>query len=98
MRPRTRGLLLVLWLAALAALGVFVVTGLRVETDLRAFLPPPRTPVQRLLLDQIGKGPGSRLLLLAIRGAPATDLTRLSRGLAAALARDPRFVLVADGD
>jgi predicted exporter len=95
---RTRGLLLILWLAALAALGAFVITGLRVETDLRAFLPPPRTPVQRLLLDQIGKGPGSRLLLLAIRGAPPADLARLSHGLAAALARDPRFVLVANGD
>ncbi len=98
MKARTRGLLLILWLAALGALGAFVVTGLRVETDLRAFLPPPRTPVQRLLLDQIGKGPGSRLLLLAIRGAPPADLARLSRGLAAALAHDPQFVLVANGD
>ena len=90
-------MLLALWLATLAALGWAVAMHLRVETDLRAFLPPPRTPVQRLLLDQIGKGPGSRLLLLAIRGAPAADLARLSRGLAAALAHDPRFVLAANG-
>lgn len=97
MNARARRTLLTLWLAALVALGGFVVAHLRVETDLRAFLPPPRTPVQRLLLDQIGKGPGSRLLLLAIRGAPPADLARLSRGLVAALARDPQFVLVANG-
>ena len=97
MNARGRRTLLALWLATLAALGWAVAMHLRVETDLRAFLPPPRTPVQRLLLDQIGKGPGSRLLLLAIRGAPATDLARLSQGLAAALTHDPQFVLVANG-
>ena len=98
MNTHARRTLLALWLAALAALGWAVAMHLRVETDLRAFLPPPRTPVQRLLLDQIGKGPGSRLLLLAIRGAPAADLARLSQGLATALARDPQFVLVANGN
>src|SRR5690242_6244823 len=60
-------------------------------------MPPPQTADQKLLLDEIGEGPGSRLLLLAISGASPQQLAQLSQGLKAALQKDPRFLRVANG-
>ena len=68
-----RALLLGAWLLALAALGAWAWHGLRIGTDLRSFMPPPRTADQALLLEQIGEGPGSRLLLIALGGGLALD-------------------------
>ncbi|HEX6613952.1 MAG TPA: MMPL family transporter [Rhodanobacteraceae bacterium] len=90
--------LFVIWLVAIAAIGVGVARNLRISSDLRSFMPPAQTPDQKLLLDEIGEGPGSRLLLLAISGAPDERLARLSQGLAAALQKDPRFLRVANGN
>lgn len=85
------------WLLLLAAGGWFVAQHLKISSDLRDFVPPARNADQKLLLDEIGKGPGSRLLLLAISGAPQERLADLSRGLDAALAKDPDFEHVANG-
>ena len=107
-----RAALLVLWLLALAVLGVLVAQRLRISTDLRSFMPAPTTPDQRLLMDQVGDGPGSRLLLLAIEAdcpssaqaaCPPADprdamLAALSRGLAASLGKDDRYTQVLDGN
>lgn len=90
--------LLVTWLLVLAALGWIVAQRLHVTTDLRSFMPAPTTPDQRLLMDQVGEGPASRLLLLAIDGAPSASLARLSRGLAVALKHDPRYAQVLNGN
>ncbi|MFC4820130.1 MMPL family transporter [Dokdonella ginsengisoli] len=87
-RAATRWILLVAWLLALAALGAFAIHRLRIGTDLRSFMPPPQTPEQKLLMEQVGEGPGSRLLLLAIGGAPEAHLAELSRGLVDALRAD----------
>ncbi|MBN8727023.1 MAG: MMPL family transporter [Xanthomonadales bacterium] len=90
-------LLIAAWLAVLAGLAAFALARLQVTTDLRSFMPAPQTADQKLLLEQIGEGPGSRLLLVAIEGAPVPTLAALSRGLAAALADDPRFGQVING-
>lgn len=97
MRHGGRWLLLVAWLAALALLGAVAWQRLRVSTDLRSFMPAPATPDQRLLMEQLGEGPGSRLLLLAIAGQPGERLATLSRQLAAALRQDPRYTQVLNG-
>ncbi len=94
---RARWTVLAFWLLALAALAAYVFGTLRIGTDLRSFMPPPSTPDQKLLMEQIGEGPGSRLLLLAIDGAPEATLAELSRGLAAALADEPAFEQVING-
>lgn len=94
--PR-RTLLLGLWLLALAAGAAFVLAQLRVDSDLRSFMPPPADADQALLMEQIGEGPGSRLLLLAIDGPDPDPLARLSEGLAAAVQADPAFSQVANG-
>lgn len=80
--------ILALWLFALAVLAAYAIGHLRVTTDLRSFMPPPQTPDQALLMEQIGEGPGSRLLLLSIGGAPEAQLAELSRGLVDALRKD----------
>ena len=80
-----------LWLLALAALAAFAWHGLRITTDLRSFMPPPQTPDQKLLMEQIGEGPGSRLLLLAIEGGDEARLASLSRGLVEKLHADAHF-------
>jgi len=76
---------------------MFAVHGLHVGTDLRSFMPPPQSADQKLLMDQIGEGPGSRLLLLAIGGAPEERLAELSRGLAERLRGDAHFEQVVNG-
>lgn len=65
--------LLALWLLALAGLGLLVMQRLKVSTDLRSFMPAPTTPDQRLLMEQVGDGPGSRLLLVALEANCAAD-------------------------
>jgi predicted exporter len=98
MRAKSRRWLLVAaWLLALAALGFFAVRSLHISTDLRSFMPPPRTPDQKLLMDQVGEGPATRLLLLAIDGVPEERLAALSRGLADALRKDSNFEQVING-
>ena len=97
MRRGGRVTLLVVWLATLAALGLFVVTQLTVSTDLRSFMPAPTTPDQRLLMEQVGEGPGSRLLLLAIAGKSDEQLAALSQQLSGALRKDARYTQVLNG-
>lgn len=99
---RGRIALLLAWLLVLAGLGWTVSQRLKVSTDLRSFMPAPTTPDQRLLMEQVGDGPGSRLLLLAISsraGAGASDaqLAALSQGLLAALKSDRRYSQVING-
>jgi predicted exporter len=70
MRGPGRAALLTVWLLVLAGLALLVVQRLKVSTDLRSFMPAPTTPDQRLLMEQVGDGPGSRLLLSPTRGWP----------------------------
>lgn len=97
MSPRARLGLALLWLAALVAAGFWAGQRLQLSGDLRAFMPAPETAEQRLLIDELGEGPGSRLLLLAIAGADRETLADQSRGLQALLADDARIDLAANG-
>jgi len=89
--------LVVIWLVALIALGFVAIRELRVSTDLRSFMPPPETADQKLLMDQIGEGPGTRLLLLSIEGKQPDEIAALSRGLADAMRSDPHFEQIING-
>ncbi|UGB38234.1 MMPL family transporter [Frateuria soli] len=94
---RARVALLAGWLLVLALLGLWVVKHLQVSSDLRSFMPAPTTPDQRLLMEQVGEGPGSRLLLLAISGSDEATLAKLSQALASKLKADPRYAQVLNG-
>ncbi|MGA7964316.1 MAG: xanthomonadin transporter [Gammaproteobacteria bacterium] len=95
---RARLGLIALWVLVLGALGFYVVHSLKVGTDLRSFIPNATTPDQKLLMNQIGHGPGARLLLVAISGTDKARLAALSKGLAKALRGDSRFGQVVNGD
>ena len=88
------------WILVLALLGVAVQHNLVVTSDLRAFMPPPRNADQKLLLDQIGEGPASRLLLvnLSAKQGSFEVAARLSHELADALRKDARFTRVLNGE
>ena len=90
--------LIALWWLALAALATLAQHRLVVSGDLRDFMPPPTNADQQLLLDEIGEGPASRLLLIAIGGVAPQQLADLSRGLAQQLRSDPQFERVLNGD
>jgi predicted exporter len=90
--------LLVVWIALLAILTWYVQRELVIGTDLRLFLPQPTTPQQALLLQQIGEGPGSRVLILAIEGAAPEKLADASRALAERLSSNANFRLATNGD
>jgi len=90
-------LLLAAWIALLA-LGVMWVQGhLRISGDLRLFMPAPKTEGQRLLVQNIGESPASRLLLLAIEGDATSRLAAMSSQLAAGLGARAEFGFVANG-
>lgn len=97
-RPGARLALLLAWLAVLAIGAWALGRGLRMEEDLRRFLPTPRTPAQVLLVDELGEGPGSRVLLLALSGASPDALAMHSQALRGALAARPEIALAANGD
>jgi predicted exporter/predicted hotdog family 3-hydroxylacyl-ACP dehydratase len=90
--------LLTLWIAALALLGWFVQRQLVIGTDLRLFLPNPVTAEQRLLLEEIGDGPASRVLVIALEGAEAPALADVSRALVDSLRQSPSFRILTNGE
>ncbi|HZX79136.1 MMPL family transporter [Lysobacter sp.] len=95
--------LALLWLAVLGLLAVLVAPRVQLSGDLRKFMPAPQTPAQKLLIDELGEGPGSRLLLLALSGESAETLAAQSQALRERLLAAPRgggaapFKLVANG-
>ena len=95
--PRAIGLL-VAWTLCLALLGWYVQQQLNVSTDLRLFLPSPTTPSQRLLLEEIGEGPASRILVMALSGAPPEQLADVSRQLVDELSTREEFRFITNGE
>ncbi len=92
-----RVVLALLWLALLALAAWTLSSRIQLSGDLRAFMPDARTPAQKLLIDELGEGPGSRLLLIALSGAAPETLAVQSQAMRATLAADDRFTLVANG-
>ena len=86
-----------LWLLGLA-LGCLSIARTPFSTDMSAFLPRSPQPAQQILVDQLKEGVVSRLILLAIEGAPPETLAALSKTLATGLRADPAFGIVSNGD
>jgi predicted exporter len=85
------------WIVAIALLGYYVQQNLTISADLRLFMPSPKTPIETLLLEEVGESPASRLLLVALDGAEPEMLAETSQALAQALREDPQFGLVSNG-
>ena len=60
-------------------------------------MPSPRTEEQRLLVQNVGESPATRLLLISIAGGEPEKLAAISQRLSAALAAHAEFGLVANG-
>src|SRR5918995_5099304 len=90
--------LLAVWVAVLVLLGWFVQRQLVISADLQLFLPSPVTDEQRLLLEEIGEGPASRVLVVALAGADAPVLADVSRALVDILQQSPSFRVIANGE
>ena len=86
------------WLAVLLLLGAYVQRALTVSSDLRLFLPEPRNAEQALLLDEIGQGPASSLLIVSVSGAPASVLAGITTSMATDLRDDAAFRVVSNGN
>ena len=85
------------WVGITALLGLYVQRNLVVSGDLRLFMPKPATAVERLLLQEVGESPASRLLLVSLQGASPQVLAASSQAFALALRADPLFKAVANG-
>ncbi|HHW4680376.1 MAG TPA: MMPL family transporter, partial [Xylella taiwanensis] len=87
-----------LWLVLLVVVAWWLSDRLQLTGDLRQFMPEAHTPAQKLLLEELGEGPGSRLLLMSLRGSDPATLARQSQALRQILAgQDEVFELVANG-
>ena len=93
-----RLMLALLWLGLLLAAGWWVGQHLKLSGDLRKFMPSATTPAQKLLMDELGEGPGSRLLLIALSGDDPQTLAQQSQAMRKSLAANPLFALVGNGD
>lgn len=91
-------LILFVWVVLLAALAWYVQRQLQIGTDLRLFLPSPTTADERLLMEEIGEGPASRVMVIALAGAPPEKLADASRALVESLQPSPAFRLVTNGE
>lgn len=84
--------------AALTVMASFWITrSLQVDSDLRLFLPDPATPAERILLEELEEGPGTRMLLAALSGADVPTLAAASEQVATRLRSNPLFSRVENG-
>lgn len=87
-----------LWLAIVVLLLILLAFRLQLSFDLGAFLPRHGGPAAEVLLQQLGSGPGSRLMVLGISGGDDQQRQDASRMLQAALSERPEFVQVLNGE
>lgn len=86
------------WAALLVLAALWVGPKLELSGDLRRFMPAAQTPAQKLLIDELGEGPGSRLLLVALSGGDAETLAAQSRALRTRLVAHPAFASATNGE
>jgi predicted exporter len=92
-----RRVIIAVWLMLLLA-GCIVITRTEFSSDMSVFLPRSPSPAQQVLVDQLHEGVVSRLILLAIEGAPPDTLAALSTAMAGRLRANPAFGIVSNGD
>jgi len=95
---RWRGLPIIVAFAGAVLAAFLVLSQVTIRTDMSEFLPPGRTPVARLMLQQFRSGAATSMVMLAVEGAPPAALARISRSMTAALDRSHLFMFVSDGD
>ncbi len=92
-----RGWLIAVWLAVFVAVAILLLTGLRIDSDLGAFLPRARTVSQAALLRELEAGPAARVWLLAVGEETPDRLAAVSRRFAEHLQASGKFTTVYTG-
>ena len=78
-----RGLL---WLVVILAMSVYLLSSVRIVSDIGQFMPEnSRYPQLRALQSELQHGPAATILLVSMHGADANELVRLSRAMTAAI-------------
>ncbi len=83
--------------AILIALTAATFSNIRIGRDLSFFQPAALSATSQIAMEQVRRGPASRLILIALEGAPAPKLAELSKSLAAELNASPAFRHIANG-
>jgi len=86
------------WLALTLAAFLVLAYRLQLSYDLGLFLPQGGTLEQQVVVEQLTSGPGSRLLLIGLAGADRDVLAEAGRALRDALAANPAFAQVQNGE
>jgi predicted exporter len=87
-----------LWLSlALVALAILAFR-LQLSFDLSAFFPQKTSLTQEVLLEQLKNGPGSRLVVIGLKGASREQLADYSDLMKDELSTHPAFLNVLNGD
>lgn len=86
-----------IWLIAVFAC-IAVIATTRFSADMTAFLPRSPSPAEQILVEQMQNGVASRLILIAVEGAPGPVLADLSKDFARRLRGNAAFVLVNNGE
>ena len=87
-----------LWLFVAALAISILVIRFQVNFKLGVFFPDSSTLSHQILLEQLKNGPGSRLIVVGLKGASPERLAEFSDQLKSKLATNPRFASVLNGD
>ncbi|MFC1695261.1 hypothetical protein ACFL1C_03945, partial [Pseudomonadota bacterium] len=97
--PRQNLLMMSLpWLLLAAASVLVMVFRLQLSFDLGLFFPRGADTAQQVLLQQLSSGPGSRLMVIGLKGAQREVLEQASASLKAELQKQPLFIQVQNGE
>ena len=88
---------LLLWLLLGAAAVAVILSAPPLQNDMSQFLPDGASRKQQLLLDEVRRGPGGRVVLLELSGAAPERLAAVSKALAEALRESGHFPLAING-
>lgn len=86
-----------IWLVFIASC-IFIIARSEFTADMSAFLPRSPTPAQKILVEQLRDGVVSRLILVGVNDAPVSELTQISKSMAAQLRENKTFVAIHNGE
>ena len=95
---RSRRRLNWLWLIVASVMIFVIYLRLELSFDLSAFVPTQTTVSHEILIEQIKRGPASRLLVIGIAGASSDRLADVSDQLKRELSESPTFVVIMNGE
>jgi len=88
----------VLWILLALVSAAILTTRLQLTFDLSAFFPRETSLTQEILLEQLKNGPGSRLIVIGLKGESRDQLAEISDLMKESLTTRPDFLNVLNGE